>query len=815
VSDNTGHKRANPLYSKETWLPLIVFFILLSGVIMLWQEAKQDEWERLQLETEITADHLRIRLETWIDARTGIIRHLGDEWLSEYINKESQYTGDATRLLALFHGFQALNWIDADWFIRIVVPREGNEPALGKDLHNHPNEIVRTALSRAVNSNDICRTTPIDLLQGGKGIATYLGVRDAGGGIIGFINGVFRIDKLVESCLSEESLRQRFRFRLLEENGEVVISHGPDQGVVAWPHSVEVKVRIIDRHWTLMIASSEALLAQNSTLAIKFMQPGGILLVILVSFLVRLLLLRHKAVKESELSFRTLFNSGPVGLSVSTFSGKSIMWNDIMTRITGYTLNDLKNKNLADIYADPEDREELLRELEVKDRVQNHVLKMKRKDGSQFYASLTMVPLSFKGDTILLTAVLDITERRKLEEERLNLERQVQQAQKLESLGVLAGGIAHDFNNILMTIIGNADLVLQDLPFHVPTRNNIKEIEKAARRAAGLAKQILAYSGKGKFVVETICLNEFFDEMAHLLEVSISKRTKLQYNFTENLPVFEGDPTQVRQIILNLITNASEAIGEEDGTIYLTTGLMECDSHFLDTDNAANPVGIDDPLPPGPYVFLEVVDTGCGMDADTQIKIFDPFFTTKFTGRGLGMAAVLGIIRGHRGVIKIKSEVGKGTTFRILLPVSTDAVIKEKKPKPKRELLPDDWHGSGTILIVDDEDSICAVGRKMLERLGFAVLTAGDGIEALAVFEKHSAEINCVLLDLTMPRMDGEQTFKELRLIYSDLKIILCSGYDEQEATRHFTGMGLAGFLQKPYQFKVLKQKLREIFTED
>ena len=403
----------------------------------------------------------------------------------------------------------------------------------------------------------------------------------------------------------------------------------------------------------------------------------------------------------------------------------------------------------------------------------------------------------------------DITERKRAEEEKLGLERQIQQAQKLESLGVLAGGIAHDFNNILATILGNADLALERLSPHSPARINIQDIEKASRRAADLAKQMLAYSGKGRFVVEPIDLGEFIEEMAHLLEVSISKKAVLKYNFADNLPPFNGDATQIRQIIVNLIINATEAIGNRSGVIAISTGAMHCDHSYLEGIDSSVIVGLEEPLAEDIYVYLEVADTGCGMDAKTLEKIFDPFFTTKFTGRGLGLSATLGIVRGHKGAIKIYSEVGKGTTFKVLFPASESPV--HRAALPEEEGVAGTWHGEGTILIVDDEETICAMGRQMVEYMGFTALTAADGREALEVFREHSAEIVCVLLDLTMPHMDGEETFRELRRMQPNVKVILCSGYNSQTATQNFTGKGLAGFIQKPYRMALLKETLAQL----
>ena len=270
-----------------------------------------------------------------------------------------------------------------------------------------------------------------------------------------------------------------------------------------------------------------------------------------------------------------------------------------------------------------------------------------------------------RGDTRLRTVISDITERKQAEEQKQTLERRLQQAQKLETLGVLAGGIAHDFNNLLMVILGNTELALFRLSPMSPARDNLQEIEKASDRAAELVNQMLAYSGRGRFVVEPININELVQEMAHLLEISISKKVVLNYHFAENLPTFDGDVTQIRQIIMNLITNASEAIGDNSGFIALSTGAMDCDHAYLNDVNEVLQASLDEPLPEGIYTYLEVADTGCGMNAETVEKIFDPFFTTKFTGRGLGMSTVLGIMRGHKGALKIHSEIGKGTTFKV------------------------------------------------------------------------------------------------------------------------------------------------------
>jgi two-component system, cell cycle sensor histidine kinase and response regulator CckA len=401
--------------------------------------------------------------------------------------------------------------------------------------------------------------------------------------------------------------------------------------------------------------------------------------------------------------------------------------------------------------------------------------------------------------------VQDLTELRRAEEERRKLEQQVMQSQKLESLGVLAGGIAHDFNNLLTSILGNADLACSELAPTNPARPYLEDIEHVSRRAADLCKQMLAYSGKGRFVVQPISLNDVIREMGHLLSVSISKKVVIKYNFFADLPCVMADATQMRQVVMNLITNASEAIAEASGVVTLSTGVMDCDEAYLATvvdDQGSHPAG--------QYVTMEVSDTGCGMDPETLGRIFDPFFTTKFTGRGLGLAAVLGIVRGHKGALRVYSEKGHGTTFKILLP-AYEQVAPTVLPGTDDER---SWRGSGLVLLADDEDSIRSMGRRLLERAGFEVIVAADGREALDLFVSHRQRVRLVVLDMTMPHLDGEICYRELRRLDPAVKVIMTSGYNEQEVINRFVGKGLAGFVQKPYKASDLLAVIRKVLEK-
>jgi two-component system, cell cycle sensor histidine kinase and response regulator CckA len=396
----------------------------------------------------------------------------------------------------------------------------------------------------------------------------------------------------------------------------------------------------------------------------------------------------------------------------------------------------------------------------------------------------------------------DITARRRAEEDRLQLERRILHSQKLESLGVLAGGIAHDFNNLLVTVLGNAELALMDMADDAAGRDAVVDIRRATLRASELTNQMLAYSGKGRFVVEPVDLSALVGEMGRLLEVTITKRARISYDLASDLPLIEADAAQIRQIVMNLVTNASEAIetAQRDGVIILRTSLRHIDAPGKGDD----PLG--DALPAGRYAAVEIADTGCGMTRTVQARLFDPFFTTKFLGRGLGMAVVQGIVRGHRGGLDIHSEPNMGTSITVLLPVGAEiAELPVEQPQSRTAT----WRSSGTVLVVDDDRDVRGLTERILERLGFTVITADDGAAGVARFGEHQADVSIVLLDLTMPVMGGEQAFLELQRLRPDVPVVLMSGYTEQDATSRFTGLKLAGFLKKPFTIDELIAAVR------
>jgi two-component system, cell cycle sensor histidine kinase and response regulator CckA len=416
----------------------------------------------------------------------------------------------------------------------------------------------------------------------------------------------------------------------------------------------------------------------------------------------------------------------------------------------------------------------------------------------------------------------EITERKREEEARLALERRLQEAKKLESLAALAGGIAHDFNNLLAIILGHVDLARFEIPPDSAAQELLPPIVGAVQRATALTQQMLAYSGRGHFQVERLDLNELLNEMREPLQAAIGGQAVLIYQLAPERLLLAADSSQIRQAILNLAINAAEAIGGARGSITIRTGLRHVDWAYL-TETYLAP-----DLAEGRYVYLEVADTGSGMDDATRARIFEPFFTTKFMGRGLGLAAVLGIVRGHQGAIQVRSALGQGATFTLLFPIADDrpppaeepasssvggrpgpGAGRSQSPAPSGE-----GSAGGTVLIVDDEEGIRTMAARVLEQAGYSVLTAADGRAAVEVFRANADQIVCVLLDLMLPHTTGDVIFRQIRRIKLDICVILMSGYDEQEMTSRFAGQEPAGFLQKPFSPDQLREIVRRLLGE-
>jgi len=512
----------------------------------------------------------------------------------------------------------------------------------------------------------------------------------------------------------------------------------------------------------------------------------------------------EEALRDSEEKFRNLVERAKDGITIVQ-NGLLVYVNPCLSGMLDIPISRLTGASFAQ-FIHPDDialvKDRYRRRMSGEDVASIYQISLLHRTGRPLVVELNAEVVTYGGQPADLVIVRDITARRHLEQDRLQLQARIQHAQKLESLGVLAGGIAHDFNNLLMGILGNASLASKYTAEPQQIRRFIEKIETSAQRAAELTNQLLAYSGKGKFVVQAVNLSDVVREMGELLRVTIPKKVTLRTDLEDDLPAIEADISQMRQIIMNLIVNASEAIGEVTGRVTIRTGTTDVDRAYLAQTY------LNEDLPEGRYVFLEVSDSGSGMEEETLQKIFDPFFTTKFKGRGLGLAAVLGIVRGHGGAIKVYSEPGEGSAVKVVFPVRPVEGPPSKKKTTHRKIRLE----GKTALVVDDEDAVRDVAEQMLRRIGMRVVAAADGRQGVEAYRRHRKEISVVLLDTTMPEMNGEEVFRALRRLQPDVKVVLTSGYNEQEATSRFVGKGLAGFIQKPYTLEDLTRTIQELF---
>lgn len=405
------------------------------------------------------------------------------------------------------------------------------------------------------------------------------------------------------------------------------------------------------------------------------------------------------------------------------------------------------------------------------------------------------------GQAVLVCgSVRDVTQIARLEESMRVLEKKFQDSQKMAGLGLLASGIAHDFNNLMTVVLGNAELAL--LECGGSDGGVLDEVKKTALRAAELANQMLVYTGKTSMVIGSINLGAVVKEMTSLLDVSISKKVSIQYCLAENIPMIRGDISQIRQVAMNLITNASEAIGDRSGMIAISIHGVDLKSGEL--GRTIPPGG----LPAGRYVRLEVSDTGDGMNEETMQRIFDPLFTTKITGRGLGLASVLNVVQRHNGAVEVKSKVGQGTVFRIYFPAEledTGAGAEESRTADG------EWRGYGTVLLADDEAAIRDIAKALLERFGFRVITASDGFETVDLYTENAGDITMLLMDLNMPRLNGLEATLRIRHINPKIPVLFMSGYPREQVMERFTRQPHTDFIKKPFQSGELLAGIRNV----
>ncbi|MBA3849324.1 MAG: hypothetical protein C0502_04935 [Opitutus sp.] len=734
------------------------------------------------------------------------------------------------------------------WPILWAEPLAGNEASLGFDLHE--SVVTRPMLDAARNARSLRLSPQVRLIrtkehERGAGVIFIEPVfrprepSAAPDGFAGFIQAIFSVDRLLAQVHTEspdealdlayfDDSAQFEHLRLLYariDGREYSGSGDAAERAIAAPPSLQgqakamgEKFRLGGRDWRIVVTPNPGWLARQGTLVPWLVFGAGLSLTILSTLFIHALLSRTARTEETvarrtvELTesrrqlaalladmpgaayrsdgqppYRTRFMSEGVfaltGHPARAFAAGEISWGQLMHP------DDLASGQLR------------LGEAIASGKGFEIEYRIRHADGTlrHVWDRGHAVPGPDGSVRWIEGLIVDTTALKAAEARARAFDRQLLETQKLESLGVLAGGIAHDFNNLLTSVLGNASLARRQLPANAPIKPQLDQIEVASRRAADLCAQMLAYAGRGALAPSRLDLSALVRDTAALLEVSIGKGPRLHLHLPPNLPPVQADATQIRQIVMNLVLNAAEAIGDRAGAISVSTFTQAVTSADLRR-------AIQHPeLAGGAYVGLEVRDNGGGIPPGTLERIFEPFFTTKFSGRGLGLSAVLGIARSHRGALYVESEAGSGTSFRLLLPAAGgEAAASLPAGEDSRETPGALPQLQGTVLVVDDESAVREMTALGLRHAGLQVIEAADGFEALNLCRAHPAEIDLLLLDLTMPNLSGEETLRRLRMQGAKQKVILMSGYSASEATRRCQSLGAVAFVQKPFEFAAL-----------
>lgn len=776
---------------RQTAIPLIAFVVMIFISGLIWWQADNIKHNQLHTETEVTGEQVKVRLESWINHRTDIVKRMAQDWHNNNIDS-AIFSQKALEFMSWLPGLQALNWIDTTWTIKIVTPLKGNEPALGKNLRYHPDIGVKIALAKAEKTKSISRTPIIELLQGGKGFATYWPLLDNNNQTIGFINGVFKDDKLIESCLSEPILRKRFDIRFIEGDEEIYANHAHIRDTLN-DFTNTFSVNVVDKSWDMLISPTDEYI--RSTLGV--MNKWILIIAWFFSgcfcWFWRLSLIHQKEIISSESRFRTVIEQSGDAFFLIDINGKIIDVNEQAGVELGYTTEELLNTPFYDI--DPNTSKDsflvLVKDLETQKSIRTETV-LKQSKGSVFPVELRFGLLNIQNARFIVCLCRDLTEPKRLQELEFR-------AQRLETAGQVAGQVAHDFNNLLAPLIAYPDFIRDTLTEDHPANTYIDDLEQSAKQIAEINQQLLTLGRRGHYNIEVFNINTVIIQVIRHLEREIGVgnpniKTELD---TEVLNI-KGGFSQVTRIILNLIHNAVDATGL-DGTINIKT-----ENYYLERELAEY-----FKVPKGEYVKLTISDNGHGIPDDILPNIFEPFMTTKKEdkkrGTGLGLSVVQAVVRDHQGFVDVKSEVGEGTSFYVYFPVSREEIKIDTLSKVET--------GSETILIVDDDRVIRDVTSRMLKQLGYTILCASTGEEALEILKKQRADL--LILDMIIPNgIDGTETYERALKINPEQKAVIVSGYAESNRVKQALSSGVSSFIKKPFTTTSLSTAIRDALTE-
>ncbi|MCB1691726.1 MAG: response regulator [Pseudomonadales bacterium] len=781
----------------------VVFILIVSLSCALWWSARMNAERQIKVSAELTADYASSQVALWLSDRAGVSAHLATLIGTQDTFDEADFRSNARRIAGVVSGFQAINWIDTDGVIRIVVPANGNEAALGYELLRHPRDDIRSALAKAMKQGKTSRTLgTVQLLQGGQGFAVYTPAYDSHHELQGVVNSVFRLDALKDACLSEIATEQ-FAVTLAEDDGTVVIGDSLDPTRPP-PFMSERTVNVVDRPWHIYIAPTLRLRKQYFSAASPAILVAGLVGGGALAWIQLLLARREEELEESRKRFIDLFENSSVPM---------INWqqpqdadhidiaeaNRAAAQLTGYTTDQLRGRlsRLFDAHPLDWDRVKALVTNLPKNETPVSIgrVNLVRRDGQSRLIEMTVKLANIGHDTSEVRATMvDVTEQ-------VRIEAQLRQNQKMDAIGKLAGGIAHDFNNLIQSISMAADLLRDYLSREPEQAKLVDEIHFATDRAAGLVNQLLTFGRKSEVNLELLDFNAVINQSTSFLSRLIGENIELVTDLAQDVPGVRADRSQLDQILVNLCVNARDAM-PGGGRIEISTRTV----HFDEQDLADKPWAHT-----GSFVCLCVHDEGHGIDPALIDKIFEPFFSTKpmDQGSGLGLANVYGIVHNHGGMVNVTSVPGDGAVFEIYIPVAEEVGATTVPSSTERT---DATSRAASVLVVEDDESVRGFTVRVLEHSGYVTHVAEDGLAALDLLEGGLMP-DVIVSDVVMPKMGGFEMYHEIGKRGMQLRFIFTSGYSVDDVPLSIREDPHVRLLPKPYRREELLAAIPQLLT--